>query len=344
MAAPIVSIIIPVYNVEHYLDRCVNSVLNQTLKDIEIILVDDGSPDNCPQLCDEYAAKHDNIRVVHKANAGLGMACNSGLDVATGKYVAFVDSDDWVDSDMYATMVAEAEAHSAQMVFTGLKRVDENGNELGRLPHKDNIERYVGENVLRLMRDMIASEPSTRYDRDIQVSAKVVLYNVDFLRSNQLRFVSERQYLSEDLLFNVSSLLKCNAAIVLPAYFYNYFVNTSSITSTLKANHIDKLNSTIQRLHELINDESNVFTNSENDIRLKRYIIGEIRSYTQQIASSKIPYNDKLNLLRKTNGLACLEDVDASYPFDMMPKIHRIPYYLLRHKLYRLLLMLYKLK
>ena len=79
---PAVSIIVPVYNVEKYLDRCLSSLLSQTLKNVEIILVDDGSPDRCPQLCDDYAASHDNIKVVHKQNAGHGMACNSGLEVA----------------------------------------------------------------------------------------------------------------------------------------------------------------------------------------------------------------------------------------------------------------------
>ena len=93
---PKVSIIVPVYNVEKYLDRCMESLLNQTLKDIEIILVDDGSPDNCPQICDEYAKKDSRVKVVHKVNAGLGYARNSGLDVASGEYVAFVDSDDYV--------------------------------------------------------------------------------------------------------------------------------------------------------------------------------------------------------------------------------------------------------
>lgn len=97
MSNPKVSIIVPIYNVEKYLDRCMASLLNQTLEDIEIIMVDDGSPDRCPKMCDEYAKKDSRVKVVHKKNGGLGYARNSGLDVATGEYVAFVDSDDYVD-------------------------------------------------------------------------------------------------------------------------------------------------------------------------------------------------------------------------------------------------------
>lgn len=96
-----VSIIVPIYNVEKYLDRCMQSLLNQTLKEIEIVLVDDGSPDNCPKMCDEYAKKDSRVKVVHKQNAGLGYARNSGLENATGEYVAFVDSDDYVDINAY---------------------------------------------------------------------------------------------------------------------------------------------------------------------------------------------------------------------------------------------------
>ena len=98
---PLVSIVVPVYKVEKYLERCVKSLLCQTLHDIEIILVDDGSPDRCPQICDEYASRDERIKVVHKRNGGLSSARNAGLLVATGSYIGFVDSDDDVRIDMY---------------------------------------------------------------------------------------------------------------------------------------------------------------------------------------------------------------------------------------------------
>lgn len=101
MNIPKVSIVVPVYNVEQYLDECVQSLLNQTLKDIEIILVDDESPDDCPQLCDKYAQADKRVKVVHKKNGGLGLARNSGLEVSTGEFVTFCDSDDYVALDTY---------------------------------------------------------------------------------------------------------------------------------------------------------------------------------------------------------------------------------------------------
>ena len=94
-----VSVIIPIYKVEQYLARCIDSVLRQTVSDLEIILVDDGSPDACGAICDEYAKKDDRIRVIHKENGGLSSARNAGIKIAKGEYIAFVDSDDWIDEN-----------------------------------------------------------------------------------------------------------------------------------------------------------------------------------------------------------------------------------------------------
>ena len=99
MSKPKISVVIPIYNVEKYLQRCVDSVLNQTLRDLEIILVDDGSPDKCPLICDQYAKKDSRVFVIHKKNGGLASARNAGMKAATGTYLFFLDSDDWIDLD-----------------------------------------------------------------------------------------------------------------------------------------------------------------------------------------------------------------------------------------------------
>ena len=104
MQSPLVSIIVPIYKVESYLRRCLDSIVNQTYTNLEIILVDDGSPDGCPQICDEYAAKDERIVVIHKENGGLSDARNAGLDICKGEYISFVDSDDWV-ADVYIDMM-----------------------------------------------------------------------------------------------------------------------------------------------------------------------------------------------------------------------------------------------
>lgn len=112
---PLISVIIPVYKVEAYLDQCVQSIVNQTYRNLEIILVDDGSPDSCPAMCDEWAEKDSRIKVVHKANGGLGDARNAGLQVATGDYIGFVDSDDWCEKDMYQSLLDAARKYDAPL-------------------------------------------------------------------------------------------------------------------------------------------------------------------------------------------------------------------------------------
>lgn len=112
---PLVSVIIPIYNVEPYLRRCINSVINQTYTNLEIILVDDGSPDGCPAICDEYVQKDNRIKVIHKKNGGLSDARNAGLKIAKGKYITFIDSDDWI-SPLYIDVLSKnLEANQADI-------------------------------------------------------------------------------------------------------------------------------------------------------------------------------------------------------------------------------------
>ena len=123
---PLISVIVPIYNVEDYLNRCVDSIINQTYKNLEIILVDDGSPDNCPKMCDDYAKKDSRIKVVHKENGGLSDARNVGMEVATGDYVSFIDSDDYVSLDFYETLLQTMIDNDSDIVECGVVKFYEN--------------------------------------------------------------------------------------------------------------------------------------------------------------------------------------------------------------------------
>ena len=113
-----VSVIVPVYKVPEYLDRCVESIRNQTYTDLEIILVDDGSPDDCPQMCDAYAKKDERIVVIHQSNGGLSAARNAGLKNCKGEYIIYVDSDDYIKDDMIETLVAGIENYDADIAIS----------------------------------------------------------------------------------------------------------------------------------------------------------------------------------------------------------------------------------
>ncbi len=132
-----ISVIIPVYKVEKYLDECVRSVLNQTYKNLEIILVDDGSPDACPQMCDEYAKTDDRVIVIHKKNGGLSSARNSGISIATGDYLFFLDSDDYISNDLMETLVHVSLNNNAEIVACRFTSETENLN------HSAQFETYI---------------------------------------------------------------------------------------------------------------------------------------------------------------------------------------------------------
>lgn len=129
---PELSIIVPVYKVEKYLPKCIDSILAQTFRDFELILIDDGSPDNCGAICDDYAARDSRIKVIHQENAGVSAARNAGLDIATGTYLGFVDSDDWIEPEMYETMIATAKEKNVDVVVCGFCIFKDDGSYIGR--------------------------------------------------------------------------------------------------------------------------------------------------------------------------------------------------------------------
>ena len=126
MEQPLISVIVPVYKVEPYLDKCISSIVNQTYKNLEIILANDGSPDNCPAMCDAWAEKDSRIRVIHKTNGGLSDARNTGMAVATGELMTFVDSDDWIAPDMYEHLYQRLTEDDSDIAACGVQMVWEN--------------------------------------------------------------------------------------------------------------------------------------------------------------------------------------------------------------------------
>ena len=137
----LISVIVPVYNAEKYLVRCVDSILNQTYAHLEVILVDDGAKDSSGAMCDDYARKDSRIRVIHKENGGLSSARNAGIDIARGEYFGFVDSDDWIEPDMYETMLSLAVKHDAGMVCAGRYDVDADTmvKTVGLCPQREEV-------------------------------------------------------------------------------------------------------------------------------------------------------------------------------------------------------------
>lgn len=331
MIRPKVSIVVPCWGVEKYLDQCVESLINQTLREIEIILVDDVSPDRVPEMCDEWAQKDSRIKVIHKPmNDGLGLACNTGIESATGDFIAFCDSDDWVDPEMYETMYNEAISKNVDAVFTGIKRVDMNGIPYGVLPHKEKPGVYRGRDIIEILAmDMISSAPNIRIEHKIQMSAKVVLYKKKIIDSNSIRFVSERKIPSEDLFFNLNVLAKAFAISVLPDSFYNYRVNTTSITGLPKFGSYSR--SIIRYKYTLQVCEALHFPDDYR-LRCDRMLIAYTRMHLFSILKSSADKSDKYQEVQSVCHNTILHDVIQSYPLSVMPLVHKIFVYAIKFK------------
>lgn len=155
----LLSIIVPVYNMERFLGECVDSILNQNFTDFELILVDDGSKDASPDLCDEYAKKDSRVKVIHKANGGVSSARNMGLDAAKSDYVALIDSDDFVDANMYGVMVGEMMASDYDLVVCGYDYVDEDSRV--QRPYNTAPNRVLDKN--QLIYEFLNIDPTVRF-------------------------------------------------------------------------------------------------------------------------------------------------------------------------------------
>jgi glycosyltransferase involved in cell wall biosynthesis len=174
---PLVSVVVPVYNTERFLQQCVNSLLHQTLKNIEIILVDDGSPDKCPAMCDAYAEQDKRVKVLHQQNGGYGKACNAGLGIARGEYLGIVESDDYVEPDMMERLYNAARAHDLDVSRCHFYLYNSGANTHDRIDFS-----YVPQNMVYSPRDV----HGVFYQ---QPSVWAMIYRADFIKENGINFL-----------------------------------------------------------------------------------------------------------------------------------------------------------
>lgn len=227
-----ISVIVPIYKVEDYLHRCVDSIINQTYTNLEIILVDDGSPDDCPMICDEYAEKDNRIRVVHKKNGGLSDARNAGIDIATGEYIMFIDSDDFVDIEMMESMMKNMIDNNVDMVVCNIKYVYED-REVVKYNQADRIlDRY---------------EAMEEYLKDGVVQA--VAWNKLYKKSliNDMRYKVGKT--NEDEFFTYKVVDKTDKIYYNSRSFYNYIQRDSSIMGKYSIKRLDGVEASYERLN-----------------------------------------------------------------------------------------------
>lgn len=333
---PKVSVIIPIYNVEKYLDRSVGATRNQTLKDIEIILVDDESPDNCPQMCDKFKEEDSRIKVVHKKNGGLGLARNSGLDVATGDYVFFLDSDDYIDLDTLECMYNAAVANDADFVRVDNYRESADGRILNSNYVPPMREGLYEKEELRntLLFPQFGMGPKENGDKYVSCSVWRNLYKKEIIDDSNLRFVSERVMISEDIPFNLDFMIRANRAYVINRKFYHYIVNETSLTQSYKADRFDKELDLYRGLKERLNDYG-VYDACE--IRMNRFLMTRARkSIRREFIGNKNKAEAKKNVKRILEKPE-LREILNTYDSSGLPKKYQLVFMAMKYKMVNVL-------
>lgn len=296
MRPGVVSVVLPIYGVEKYLDRCITSIVNQTYSNLEIILVDDGSPDNCPQMCEEWAKKDSRIKVIHKENAGLGMARNTGIENATGEYICFFDSDDYVAFDTVEKAYMLAKKEFSDIVIFGLFTVDSKGAVIKSfVPQTDKVT-YTGDEVRDAFLPDLIAEGANSPRQNLRMSAWACLYSLDMIHKSGWRFISEREIISEDV-FSLLCLYKYVSSVsVLCEALYYYCENGTSLTHTYRTDRFEK----ICHFHETSVKKSRELRYSEEVVsRLQEPFISFVIAAMKMIVQSDCSELEKKQEIRR---------------------------------------------
>ncbi len=263
----LISVIVPVYKVEKYLNKCIESIVNQTYKNLEIILVDDGSPDECGKICDNYAQKDMRIKVIHKENGGLSDARNAGINISNGKYISFIDSDDYIDLEYIELLYKTIKKDKSDMAISSHKVIYENGTILEKATKEESI--LESKEVLKRI----------LYDDGIDLSAWAKLYKIELFE--EIRYPKGRLF--EDAATTYKLVDKCKKISIISKSTYNYIIRGNSITNV---NFSEKKMDLIISTEEMCNYIKKKYPDLEEAAN-RRLMYAYLSTLTQLIKSNK---------------------------------------------------------
>lgn len=339
MTKPKVSIVVPVYNTEKYLKRCMNSIINQTLKEIEIIIVDDGSREECAVFCDELLKEDSRIKVIHKKNAGLGFTRNSGMEIATGEYIGFVDSDDYIEPEMYEKLYTTATKSGADIAVSGICFVGGNmfseSGECIKKTYFDEDTIFEKEDMKKLLLGVVGALPEEPDDSRYGVSVCKNIFRTALLHEEKIEFLSERNILSEDTLFMVDCIKHAKIAVGVPGAYYCYRRNEGSLSKSYNSERFEKsmifLDELEKRISEMVEKE-------EYKIYLDRLTQGFGRILCSQEIMHAKDEKIKFSSLRKRLFEICsrdkIQEVLKTYPWYKLPVKQAAFAFAMKYKLF----------
>lgn len=286
---PTISIIVPIYNVDQYLHKCIDSILNQSFQQFELLLINDGSTDQSGEICDEYSLIDDRIRVIHKENGGVSSARNIGIDMADGEYIAFVDPDDTIDPNMYEVLLNSAASFCADMTVCPIKTINE-------ITGSESVSQVWKEVDCVLDRHVIHEKilPSILQQKVYSLVSSVnKLYRKTLFDQSGVRF-DERKHHSEDALLNFTLITKIESLVFVNEPLYNYFIRPrDSLTQKIREDFYEYILDNKQFMIQICK------TNGLNayEKTVINHFTNVAINYIQVIVNSDLPNKRKLEIV-----------------------------------------------
>jgi glycosyltransferase involved in cell wall biosynthesis len=305
------SIIVPVYNVEKFLNRCLDSIVSQDYQDYEVIIIDDGSTDGCPQICDEYAASYEKIKVIHQLNGGLSKARNVGMENANGEFIIFIDSDDWIDVCSLKSFAEILTHNNVDLLIGKAKTIDDQGNTQDKVVYRTPQGRYAIKNYLDQLKDT----------QTYTACAPFTIYRRAFLQMNELHFTEG--LIHEDEVWTPSVLLSAKSVYVSDVYFYFHYIRMGSINRSTNFDESGRnLFEVVKELQVLLKKQDNNYAQVIRDQMVVLYLqaICLVSDYTAFLIDKK--YIKQNSFFMRTR--------IKSYIYSISPR-----FYVALHKIYR---------
>lgn len=297
MTDGLVSIVVPIYKSEKYLDECIRSIVEQTYRNLEILLVDDGSPDRCPQICDDWAGRDHRIRVIHKQNAGSGLARTTGLEYATGEYICFFDSDDYLMPGAIEKAYAKAKKEQADIVVFGIQTVDRNGNVINTKIPVSAAEGYEGADVQNaFLPDLIDCRHKGAKTKSLSLSFWECMFSMDLVRRANWQIVSEREIVSEDSYSLIRLYRYVKRVAFLQEVLYCYRLAEGSLSHSYMEDRHEKIRTCYLACREAAQKQG---YNREVCRSISALHISLMISAIKQLVTCSKPTGERMQILRQ---------------------------------------------
>lgn len=288
MDAPLISVIVPIYKVERYLDRCVQSIVDQSYKHLEIILVDDGSPDHCPSMCDAWAARDSRIKVIHKENGGLSDARNAGMAIAGGEYIGFIDSDDYISPAMYQLLLERLQVDGSDISACGVDMVYEDGSAHQMLTPEDSCVLSAEAAVEAVVRESWLKQP-----------VWYKLYKAELVRD--IRFPVGKYH--EDIFWTWQAVARAQKVSIFDTPCYYYVQRSGSIMAEkYTPRRLDAIEAKQQRLAYLIKEYPRIAEYARKDLAFSCMYHGQLAIRDLDVSGRKAVLAKLKAVLKESTG------------------------------------------